>query len=91
MSTQFFGRYCQSSVSPAFAHVWVLSFEGTAVTIAMYCLIMFYLQIKPDIAEHKPFLKIACIKLVIFFSFWQNVSSFWLSPNNHFEMLTNIT
>jgi len=37
---------------------------------------MFYLQIKTDIAEHKPFLKIACIKLVIFFSFWQNVSSF---------------
>jgi len=76
MITQFFGRYCQSSISPAFSHIWVLSFEGAAVTAAMYCLIMFYLQIRGDIAEHRPFLKIACIKLVIFFSFWQNVSSF---------------
>lgn len=42
--------------------------------MAMYCLIQFYLQIKDDIAEYRPFLKICCIKLVIFFSFWQNVS-----------------
>jgi len=75
MITQFFGRYCESSISPAFSHVWVLCFEGVAVTIAMYCLIQFYLQIKEDIAEYKPFLKICCIKLVIFFSFWQSVRS----------------
>lgn len=40
----------------------------------MYCLIQFYIQIKNDIAHHRPFLKILCIKLVIFLSFWQSVS-----------------
>lgn len=73
MFTQLFGRYCQSSLSPAFAHVWVMCFEAASVTVAMYCLIQFYLQLKTDLAAHRPFLKVLCIKLVIFFSFWQSV------------------
>lgn len=50
--------------------------ECIAVTIAMYCLIQYYIQIKDDIREHSPFLKILSIKLVIFLSFWQSVSAF---------------
>jgi len=71
--TQAFGRYCESSLHPAFAHIWVMLFEGSAVSIAMYCLIQFYIQLRTEIAEHRPFLKILCIKLVIFFSFWQTL------------------
>lgn len=67
-------RYCDSSLSPAFAHVWTLTFDAVAVTIAMYCLIQFYIQTRLDLAPQKPFLKVLCIKLVIFFSFWQNAS-----------------
>ncbi|KAJ5378713.1 hypothetical protein N7509_011832 [Penicillium cosmopolitanum] len=66
------GRYCEESMSPAFAHVWVIVFESISVSIAMYCLIQFYYQIKDDISEHKPFMKILSIKLVIFLSFWQS-------------------
>lgn len=73
--SQTAGRYCESSLNPAFAHVWVMCFEGGSVTIAMYCLIQFYVQLKSDLAKHSPFLKVLCIKLVIFFSFWQNVCS----------------
>lgn len=73
--TEANGRYCEASLNPVFAHVWVLTFEAVSVTIAMYGLIQFYIQLKNDIAEHKPFLKILCIKLVIFFSFWQTVSA----------------
>lgn len=47
--------------------------EGLCVTVAMYCLIQFYVQIRVDLAEHKPLLKVAAIKLVIFLSFWQTV------------------
>ena len=53
----------------------VLAIECVAVTIAMYCLIQFYIQIKDEISEYRPFLKITSIKLVIFLSFWQTVSS----------------
>ncbi|KIW01979.1 uncharacterized protein PV09_06490 [Verruconis gallopava] len=81
MITQLFKRYCESSLSPAFGHVWVMTFEALSVTIAMYCLIQFYLQLKDDLAEYRPFLKILCIKLVIFFSFWQSILISMLSSS----------
>ncbi|CAD6445948.1 507491ea-c415-4eb3-ac13-811aa8d7f337 [Sclerotinia trifoliorum] len=70
--TQYFGKYCDSSDSPVFAHIWILVIEGAAVTIAMYCLIQFYIQLRTDLAPHKPFLKVVAIKAVIFLSFWQS-------------------
>lgn len=76
--TEFFGRYCASSLNPGFAHIWVMFLEGSAVSIAMFCLIQFYIQLKSDLARHSPFMKVLCIKLVIFFSFWQSVSAFLL-------------
>lgn len=45
--------------------------EGAAVTIAMYSVIQFYIQLRVDLAPHRPFLKVVAIKLVIFLSFWQ--------------------
>lgn len=52
--------------------IQVLVIESVAVTIAMYCVIQFYIQLKEPLAEHKPFLKVLAIKLVIFLSFWQS-------------------
>lgn len=72
--SEHYGRYCEDSLSPAFAHIWVECFEGVSVSIAMYGLIQFYIQLRQEIAEHRPGLKLLCIKLVIFFSFWQTVS-----------------
>ncbi|KAH8702486.1 putative DUF300 domain protein [Talaromyces proteolyticus] len=69
--TEAFGKYCEASLSPAFSHVWTLVIESIAVSIAMYCLIQFYIQIRTDVAQYSPFLKILAIKLVIFLSFWQ--------------------
>jgi hypothetical protein len=37
----------------------------------MLCLIQFYVQLRKDLADHNPFLKIVAIKLVVFLSFWQ--------------------
>ncbi|QSZ32133.1 hypothetical protein DSL72_001702 [Monilinia vaccinii-corymbosi] len=70
--TQYYGKYCDSSDSPVFAHIWILVIEGLAVSIAMYCLIQFYIQLRTDLAPHKPFLKVVAIKAVIFLSFWQS-------------------
>lgn len=80
--TQLGGRYCEASLNPAFAHLWVMLFEGASVTIAMYCLIQFYLQLKTDLSPHRPFLKILCIKLVIFFSFWQTLVISFLTSSS---------
>lgn len=70
--TQYYGRYCESSDSPVFSHIWILVIESVAVTIAMYCLIQFYIQLRVPLADHQPFLKVLAIKLVIFLSFWQS-------------------
>lgn len=91
MFSQLFGRYCQSSLSPAFAHVWVMCFEALSVSVAMYCLIQFYLQLKVDLAEHRPFLKVLCIKLVIFFSFWQSVRTPSSEPNLSMQKRQRLT
>jgi hypothetical protein len=37
----------------------------------MFCLIQFYVQLRVDLSQHSPFLKVLAIKLVIFLSFWQ--------------------
>ncbi|KAI1323196.1 organic solute transporter Ostalpha-domain-containing protein [Xylariaceae sp. FL0255] len=71
--TQHYNRYCESSDSPVFAHVWIIGIEGVAVTIAMYCIIQFYVQFREALAEQKLFLKVLAIKLVIFLSFWQTI------------------
>lgn len=71
--SQYFDRYCLESLNPAFAHVWVMVIEAIAVTITMYCIIQFYVQIRQDIAQHSPILKVLAIKLVIFLSFWQTI------------------
>lgn len=72
MAAQTQGRYCSSSKDPRYAYIWVTGFEAVSVTIAMYCVIQFYIQLKEDLAPHRPFLKVLCIKLVIFFCFWQS-------------------
>lgn len=38
----------------------------------MYCVIQFYIQLKHELAAHRPFLKVLAIKGVIFLSFWQS-------------------
>ncbi|KAI4110805.1 MAG: hypothetical protein LQ339_001081 [Xanthoria mediterranea] len=89
--TEAAGRYCLASLHPAFAHIWVMVIEGGCVTIAMYCLIQFYVQLKDDLAEHSPLLKVAAIKLVIFLSFWQTIlisfltSSGAIKPSQRFQ------
>ena len=60
--------------------------ECISVSIAMYCLIQFYVQVKDDISQYRPFLKIMAIKLVIFLSFWQTVCLF--SPTLRLVSLT---
>ncbi|KAF9189156.1 hypothetical protein BGZ51_009822 [Haplosporangium sp. Z 767] len=67
------GSYCESSWNPKFGHVWILGINLTAVTIATYFLIMFYLTIREDLKEYSPFYKFMAVKLVVFFSFWQMV------------------
>ncbi|KAI3401340.1 hypothetical protein diail_11423 [Diaporthe ilicicola] len=72
--TNKYDRYCESSNSPYFAHIWCVAIDSVAVTIAMYCVIQFYVQLRNELVSHKPFLKVLAIKGVIFLSFWQTMA-----------------
>ncbi|KAI1434669.1 organic solute transporter Ostalpha-domain-containing protein [Xylaria sp. CBS 124048] len=72
--TEHFRKYCESSNSPVFAHVWVIGIEAVAVSIAMYCILQYYTQFRKSLAEHKLGMKVVAIKLVIFLSFWQTIA-----------------
>jgi hypothetical protein len=69
--TQSQDRYCPSSTRPEDGHLWIALLQGAFVLIAMYSMVQFYQQLKEDLAPHKPFLKVLCIKLVMFLCFWQ--------------------
>ncbi|PYH95268.1 DUF300-domain-containing protein [Aspergillus ellipticus CBS 707.79] len=69
---QHFDVYCEETLNPAFAYVWILAIDWIAVCVAMYCLVQFYVQIKETISHYSPFLKLLSIKIVIFLSFWQS-------------------
>ncbi|XWX01240.1 hypothetical protein V2A60_009266 [Cordyceps javanica] len=69
--SQYFEKYCESSNSPVFAHIWIIVLNALAVTVAMFCLIQVYVQLKEPLKEQKLLIKIVAIKLVVFLSFWQ--------------------
>ncbi|KAG5921096.1 hypothetical protein E4U42_005989 [Claviceps africana] len=68
---QYNHRYCEPSNLPVFGHIWIIVLNALAVTIAMYCLVQFYVQLKGALVKHNLFIKILAIKLVVFLSFWQ--------------------
>jgi len=52
---------------------YVLLLRNLSISIALWSLMLFYWCTREILAPHDPVLKFICIKLVIFFSFWQGV------------------
>ncbi|GAA5925314.1 OSTA/TMEM184 family protein [Sporobolomyces koalae] len=68
---EYTGYYCLASWSPKFVHVWASAFITVSVTVAMYCILQLYVVFKDELAPFDPVLKFAAVKLVVFFTFWQ--------------------
>ena len=73
--TQATKQYCNESMSPSFAHLWILVISIISVTVAMWGLANFYVEVREDLASRHPTSKFVALKLVVFFTFFQNVSS----------------
>lgn len=78
------GIYCEASWSPRFGSVWILIIVSLSVTVAMYCLIQFYLSISDRIKQHRPILQLFSIKAIIFLMFWQTA---FLSALHSFDVI----
>jgi hypothetical protein len=54
--------------------LYISAINFASVSVAMYALIVFYVVMAEDLKPYKPFQKFLVVKLVIFFSFWQDVA-----------------
>ncbi|CAM9820418.1 unnamed protein product [Phaeothamnion confervicola] len=51
----------------------LLVIYNVSYSTALYCLVLYYLAIKPLLAAHKPVQKFLAVKSIVFFTFWQSV------------------
>ncbi|KAJ3357381.1 hypothetical protein HDU83_007312 [Entophlyctis luteolus] len=94
--TQLLNVYCAESLNVAYGHFWYMLFNFVSVSICMYSLVVLYLTVKDDIADHRPLPKFVSIKLVIFLTIVQNVIlsilvHFNVIPANEYWTSTNIS
>ncbi|GAA6014948.1 hypothetical protein JCM11491_002367 [Sporobolomyces phaffii] len=71
---EYTGYYCLSSWSPKFVHVWSSATITISVTVAMYAVLQLFVVLRPELSPYSPVLKFLAVKLVVFFTFWQESS-----------------
>lgn len=64
--------YSEVNLSFKSGYVYIATINNISVSISLYCLGLFYFVFEKDLEKQRPFLKFFCIKLVIFFSYWQS-------------------
>lgn len=69
---QPFGLYCLESWEPWFGHIYITILISISVTVAMYCIIQFYMPIQEELKPYSPVLKFLAVKSVVFLTFWQD-------------------
>jgi len=76
--TQLGGVWHDGATDPRYAYVYVTVVVNLSQVVALYCLVYFYYTMHDALAPLHPLLKFMCIKLVIFFSFWQEMGVYAL-------------
>jgi hypothetical protein len=79
-------------LSPYYAYSWITAAVFASQFSALYCLLLFYHALKPVLLDIRPLPKFLCIKLVIFFIFWQELAVYglvyegYLKENPHWSV-----
>lgn len=68
-----FGWYVEGEYSLKSSYFWMTIINCYSQMYALYVLLMFYYALHVELADIRPFEKFLCIKLVIFFSWWQGI------------------
>lgn len=72
LSTWFTGHYKEGEVSNA-AWVFCAVVTNCSQMWALYCLVLFYQATKDELKPIRPLPKFLCVKLIIFFTWWQGI------------------
>lgn len=71
--SQIFEVYGEGEYDLGKTYIYILIINNISQITAMYCLVIFYTGYKIELSGIKPLAKFLCIKLVVFFSFFQSV------------------
>ena len=77
------GLYHEGQYSTHSLHLYFTLANGLSQAYALYSLFMFYHCTNKELKAIRPFTKFLCIKLVIFFSWWQGLAIFILVRCGH--------
>lgn len=69
-----FGDIDMGEINFGKPYVYVALVNNVSVSVSLYYLVFFYVATKDALRPHQPLAKFICIKLVIFFSWWQSVA-----------------
>ena len=68
------GCYSEGVIRADNSYIYVAVVNNFSQCWSLYCLLLVYLALHEDLAPIQPFWKFACIKMVVFFSFWQGLA-----------------
>ncbi|KAG5360444.1 Transmembrane protein 184-like protein [Yarrowia sp. B02] len=68
-----FGVYKQGEISWTSGYTWIGVVYNVSVSLSLYALGIFWMCLHTDLQPYNPWPKFLCIKLIIFFSYWQGV------------------
>lgn len=71
--TWFTGQYKEGEVSYDTSWVYCAVITNCSQMWALYCLVLFYQGTKEDLRPINPLPKFMCVKLIIFFTWWQGI------------------
>mmetsp|Transcript_29337 Transcript_29337/g.52520 ORF Transcript_29337/g.52520 Transcript_29337/m.52520 type:complete len:301 (+) Transcript_29337:136-1038(+) len=72
------GKYHENYFGVEDSYVYVFALNNLSFTLALYMLVLFFMATHEFLEPFKPYPKFLCVKLVVFFCFWQGVVLFLL-------------
>ncbi|KAF2488685.1 hypothetical protein BU16DRAFT_497207 [Lophium mytilinum] len=74
IATQAANKYCMNTLSPKYAHIWLLLADNILISLAISSVLRFFGRFKKEMdPKHHALAKLLCFKGIVFFQFFQMI------------------